>query len=132
MSARDGNDCAPVASATVAYWPGCCRHLVMDHDQHGCTIDVSTDRRCYYRCHDDDQPALDPRWRDHHTLPDEWLYNLVFKRRTGGWRSWVRRVPRLWKAASRYALRHFHCPKDGQCIFRAGHRGSCYWGDDDA
>lgn len=34
-------------------------------------------------------------------------------------------------ALSRYSMRHFHCLLDGQCIFRARHRGGCSWGGDD-
>lgn len=29
----------------------CCEHPPSEHDQHGCTVDVSTNRRCYERCH---------------------------------------------------------------------------------
>lgn len=116
--------------ARVACWPGCCRHAEVQHDQHGCTVDISADSRWYYRCHDEDDSAVWPRWRDCHTMPDEWLYRLLFKRRGPGWRPWVRYVPRLWKAVSRYAVAHFYCTKDGQCVFRANHRGSCCWGDD--
>jgi hypothetical protein len=115
----------------VAHWVGCCRHVKELHDQHGCTIDVSTTSRCYYRCHDDEQPALDPRWRDFHTLPDERLHRWIFRGKSSGYRPWVKRIPWLWRAAARYSIRHFHCEKDGQCVFRAGHRGCCYWGDDD-
>ena len=32
-------------------WPGCCEHVWNDHDQHGCTVDVSTVSRTYERCH---------------------------------------------------------------------------------
>lgn len=32
-------------------WSGCCAHPAHEHDQHGCIVDVSTDRRVYERCH---------------------------------------------------------------------------------
>lgn len=115
----------------IAHRKGCCRHPESAHDQHGCTVDVSEVSSCYYRCHDEDYPAVWPRWRDCHTLPDEWLYRVLFKRRGRGWRPWVRYVPWLWKAVSRYAVAHFYCTKSGECIFRANHRGSCCWGSDD-
>lgn len=120
------------------YFKGCCRHAAPVHDQHGCTVDISTDPRCYWRCHDVDEKALDPRWRDYHTLPDEWLVRRVtrwFYRRKRVLPDDTVRYPFRLKwlviLLSRYSLRHFHCHLDGQCIFRAKHRGSCSWGADD-
>lgn len=69
-----------------------------------------------------EQP-LNPRWRDYHTLPDEWLINKL--------RPFLRRHKRIHKPIARYALRHLHCLLDGQCVFRGGHRGPCYWGNED-
>lgn len=68
---------------------------------------------------------VNPRWRDWHTLPDEWLIKRL--------RYWMAKRPsnRLKRAVARYALRHLHCDHDGQCIFRAHHRGGCDWGNDD-
>lgn len=124
-------------STALAYWQGCCRHAEAEHDQHGCTVDISSDSRVYYRCHDEDDPAVWPRWRDYHTLPDEWLLRPVtkwFYRRKrvkpDGTVQYPFRLRWLVIFLSRYSMRHFHCPKDGQCIFRANHRGSCCWGDD--
>jgi hypothetical protein len=84
---------------------------------------VAEPRNAYFELDDEPEQELDPRWRDCHTLPDEWLLNKLrplFRR----WRypKWV----------ARYALRCIHCLRDGQCIFRARHRGACCWGDDDA
>lgn len=115
----------------LPYFKGCCRHAASEHDQHGCTVDVSADSRCYWRCHDLGDKAVDPRWRDFHTLPDEWLYRLLTKRRKGGWRAWIKRVPWLWKVTSRYALNHFYCTRHGECVLRNNHRGSCTYGADD-
>lgn len=42
---------------TVTYgeWTAaCCAHAVSEHDQHGCTVDVSENRRAYIRCHTSD------------------------------------------------------------------------------
>jgi hypothetical protein len=129
---------ASAATIEVAHWRGCCRHPKDSHDQHGCTVDVSIDQRYDYRCHDDETPALDPRWRDYHTLPDERLLRPIthwFYRRKrvqpDGTVQYPFRLRWLVILLARYSLRHFHCPKDGQCIFRAKHRGSCSWGSDD-
>ena len=128
----------PTPTSERPFFKGCCRHAAPVHDQYGCTVDISTNARCYWRCHGVDEKAVDPRWRDYHTLPDEWFLRPVtrwFYRRKrvlpDDTVQYPFRLKWLVILLSRYSLRHFHCHLDGQCIFRAGHRGSCSWGADD-
>lgn len=74
---------------------------------------------------DDVEQELDPRWRDHHTLLDERLARWVLRRLQV-----IAPHSRARRAAGRYLLNRVYCGRDGQCIFRRGHRGSCCWGDD--
>lgn len=81
---------------------------------------------------------VNPRWRDYHTLPDERLLRPIqkwFYRRKredqNGTISYPFRAMPLVKAMARYSLRHFHCNLDGQCVFRAHHRGGCCWGSEE-
>lgn len=81
---------------------------------------------------------VNPRWRDCRTLPDERLIRPVqrwFYRRkwvkTDGAVAYPLRLRWFVILLARYSLRHFHCPLDGQCVFRAGHRGGCCWGNDE-
>jgi hypothetical protein len=81
---------------------------------------------------------VNPRWRDWHTLPDERLLRPVqkwFYRRKrvdpDGRVQYPLRLRWLVILMACYSLRHFHCPLDGQCVFRARHRGGCCWGNDD-
>jgi hypothetical protein len=43
--------CGEARRATAEKAEPCCEHPAADHDQHGCTVDVSTNRRVYERCH---------------------------------------------------------------------------------
>jgi hypothetical protein len=62
-----------------------------------------------------------PCWWQRRTLPDAWLLHRA--------RFWLHRHPRVHRHVAGYALRFIHCPLDGQCYLRAGHRGGCDWGE---